>query len=214
MRNRLLLLGALLVCVALGYALGLHVYLSPDRMRELVAGAGAFGPLVIVLLFVSLQPFGVPGALFLLVVVSLWPFEIALAINFAGAFGAGMAGFAFARFFGRATVANRMPARMREWDERLSQRGLPVVAGFRFMFFLNPASHWALGLSQVATPTAALGTALGFAPWVIAWTWFGERILAWLESLSVGKAVAAAAVLVIAIALWRYRVRAKIVAAD
>ena len=181
MQKRLLLLGALLALALLAYATGLYEYLAPDRMRELVRGAGPFGPVVIVALFAVMQPFGVPGALFLLVVVSLWPFEVALGINYAGAVGAGMVGFACARFFGRATIEHRMPVRLREWDDRLSQRGLPVVIGFRFMLFLNPASHWALGLSQVAVPTALLGTLIGFAPWVVAWTWFGAEILVWLE---------------------------------
>lgn len=198
MRNRLLLIGVVAALALAAFATGAYEHLSPERLRGLIRDAGAFGPLLIVALFVVLQPLGVPGAIFLLVIVSLWPFEVALALNYAGAVGAGMAGFALARYLGRDAVSSRMPGRLREWDERLSDRGIPVVVSFRAMFFLNPASHWALGLSRVPTATAAVGTAIGFAPWVLLWTWFGAEIIDWLASQTLGIVV------VVALALAGY----------
>lgn len=212
MRNRLLLLGAILGIAALGYFGGLFEHLAPDRLRAMLAEAGAWGPVVIVVLFTLLEPFGTPGALFLLASVTLWPFWLALTVNWLGATGAGMFGFAFARYFGRDWAARRMPRRLREWDDRLSENGLPIVIGFRMLFFLNPASHWALGLSRVPVSTAILGTVIGFAPWIAMWTYFGAEILVWFEAQSWGVWVAVT-VAIVAVIVFR-RVRARTVAAD
>jgi uncharacterized membrane protein YdjX (TVP38/TMEM64 family) len=211
MRNRFILVGLILGIAALGYFAGLFQYLAPDRLRELLTEAGAWGPVVIVVLFTLLEPFGTPGAFFILAAATLWPFWAAFAINWIGATGAGMFGFAFARYLGRDWVEGRMPDRLRRWDERLSERGLPIVIAFRLMFFLNPASHWALGLSRVSMPTAVLGTVIGLAPGVAVLTYFGAEILVWLEAQSVGTWIAFALVVTVAIAFGKYRGRASAV---
>jgi len=160
MRNRLILLALILGIVALAYYSGLFQYLAPDRLRELLTEAGPWGPILVVTMFTVLEPFGTPGAIFMVAAATVWPFWTAFAINWIGASGAGMFGFTFARYLGRDWVEDRMPERLRKWDERLSERGLPVVIAFRLMFFLNPASHWALGLSRVSTPNEC-GPTLG-----------------------------------------------------
>lgn len=207
MRNRLILLGLILGIAALGYFGGLFQYLAPDRLGELLTETGAWGPLVIVVLFTLVQPLGAPGVLFILVAAALWPFWMAFAINWIGATGAGIFGFAFARYLGRDWVEGRMPDRLRRWDERLSERGLPIVIAFRLMFFLTPASHWALGLSRVSMPTAVLGTVIGLAPGVAVLTYFGAEILVWLNAQSAGIWIAFALVVAV-IAFGKYRGRA------
>jgi uncharacterized membrane protein YdjX (TVP38/TMEM64 family) len=207
MRNRLIVLSMILAIVALGYFSGLFQYLAPDRMRELLVGAGVWGPVVIVVLFTLLEPFGTPGALFMLASATLWPFWFALMVNGLGALGAGMFGFAFARYLGRDWVEARMSERLRRWDDRLSSSGIGIVILFRMVFFLNPASHWALGLSRVPLSTAILGTAIGYTPWVILWTYFGAQILDWFEAQSVGMWIAVAVAVVAIVVLRRVRQR-------
>lgn len=207
MRNRVLFLALILTIAGAAYLSGLFEYLAPDRLRELVTSAGAWAPVLLVALFIVLEPFGAPGFVFLLTSATLWPFEQAVVINWVGATGAGLFGFAFARYMGRDWVASRMPARLRSWDERLSQNGLFFVVGYRLLFFLNPASHWALGLSQVPAPAAILGTALGFAPWVCVWTYFGENILTWLEAQPLGVWIAIGAVVAVIIGVRSARAR-------
>lgn len=208
MRKRILLLGMLLVVTVFVYTSGAYQYLAPDRLRALLTEAGAFGPIVIILLFALFEPFGTPGAIFLLTAATFWPFWLAFFVNWLGATAAGMVGFAFARFVGRDWVEHRMPDRLRKWDERLSEKGLPAVVLFRLLFFLNPASHWALGLSRVAFPAALFGTAIGFLPAVALWTYFGAGILIWFEAQSIGMWVAIVAAIVAFIAFRKFRQRA------
>lgn len=214
MRNRLIILGAILTIAAFGYSSGLFQYLAPDRLRMFLAEAGAWGPVVIVIMFSVLEPFGTPGAIFLLATATLWPFPLAFLVNWLGATGAGMIGFAFARYIGRDWVEGRMPDRLRRWDERLSESGLVSVIVFRLLFFLNPASHWALGLSRVPASTAFVGTAIGFIPGIALWTYFGAEILVWFEAQSLGMWAAIVAGIITVIAIRRYRRRAVAVAAD
>ncbi len=207
MRNRIILFSAILAIAALGYFSGLFQYLAPDRMRVLLIETGAWGPVIIVVLFTLLEPFGTPGALFLLAAATLWPFWFALMVNWLGAVGAGMFGFSFARYLGRDWVEARMPERLRRWDDRLSKKGLPIVVLFRMVFFLNPASHWALGLSRVPVSTAIVGTAIGYAPWVALWTYFGAEILDWFEAQSIGVWIAVGVAVVAIVVLRKYRGR-------
>ncbi len=205
MRNRLILLSVILGIGALGYFGGLFQYLAPDRMRELLTEAGAWGPVVIVVLFTLLEPFGTPGAFFILAAATLWPFWLAFLVNWLGATGAGMLGFAFARYLGRDWVEDRMPERLRKWDDRLSDNGLPIVILFRVVLFLNPASHWALGLSRVPLSTAIAGTVIGFAPGIAVFTYFGAEIVDWFGDQSKAIWIAVAVAIVAIIAFRRYR---------
>jgi uncharacterized membrane protein YdjX (TVP38/TMEM64 family) len=207
MRTRLILLGVILAIAALAYFTGLYQYLAPDRLRTLIEDAGIWGPVVIILLFSLLEPFGTPGAIFLLTAATLWPFPLAFLVNWLGATGAGMIGFAFARYFGRDWVEHRMPDRLKLWDERLSGRGISGVVLFRLFFFLNPASHWALGLSSVPAPKAFFGTLIGFAPAIALWTYFGAEILDWFEAQSAGMWIGVAAAIIAFIAFRKYRKR-------
>lgn len=212
MRNRLIFLAVILTIAAFGYFSGLYQYLAPDRLRMLITEAGSWGPVFIVILFSILEPFGTPGVIFLLAAATLWPFPLAFLVNWLGATGAGMMGFAFARYVGRDWVEGRMPSRLRLWDERLSGSGLVGVIVFRLLFFLNPASHWALGLSRVPASTAFFGTAIGFVPAIALWTYFGAEILVWFEAQSLGMWAAVIAGIIAFIAIRKYRRRT--VAAD
>jgi uncharacterized membrane protein YdjX (TVP38/TMEM64 family) len=207
MRNRLILISLILGIAAFAYFSGLYQYLAPDRLREVLMEAGPWGPVIVVVLFAVLEPFGTPGAVFLLATATLWPFWLALLVNWLGATGAGMIGFAFARYFGRDWVEGRMPDRLREWDERLSNKGLPAVILFRLIFFLNPASHWALGLSRVPAPTAFFGTMIGFAPAIALWTYFGSEILNWFNAQTAATWIPLVLAIVAFIAFRRYQKR-------
>ena len=209
MRNRIILAAIIVTLAGLAFYTGLFKHLTPDHLGEIADSAGAFGPVIIIVLFTVLEPFAVPGAIFMLAASALYPFWLAFIVNWLGSIGAGMFGFAFARYFARDWVSGRMPERLRKWDDRLSNEGLRVVIIFRAMFFLNPASHWALGLSQVRAPQAALGTAIGFLPWIIMWSYFGERILNWFDTNStgmiIGVGLAIAAAIAVSIVIRRRR---------
>ena len=70
---------------------------EPERVRALLTETGAVGPLVWGLAFVVLQPFGMPGAAFMIPAALVWPPAVAIALCLAGATGAGALAFALSR---------------------------------------------------------------------------------------------------------------------
>lgn len=207
MRNRLLLFSVVLGIAAFGYFGGYFQYLDPARLRELLQDAGPWGPLAMIGLFTLLEPFGAPGAIFMMASATLWPFWEAFAVSMLGATGAGMLGFTFARYLGRDWVEGRMTPRLRAWDERLSEHGLPKVITFRLIFFLNPAAHWALGLSRVKVSAAILGTVIGYIPGIALWTYFGAELLEWFGKQPVEVWIGAGVAILVVVILVRLRRR-------
>ena len=92
--------------------------LDRESLRTLFTDSGALGPVFFVALYSLVQPFGFPGIIFMLLAALLWPLWFAFLLNLAGATGAGVVGFAFARFVGRDWVQGRLPERLRNLEER------------------------------------------------------------------------------------------------
>ena len=86
---------------------------NDELIRAALTDAGPWGPVAFVVLFALLEPFGAPGFVFLIAAATLWPFSLAVAVNWVGATGAGLVGFVFARYMGRDWVSTRMPRNLR-----------------------------------------------------------------------------------------------------
>lgn len=204
MKPRLLLLALLPAGVALYLWSGLE--LEVGTLRRVVRDAGLFGPAVFVLLFV-LQAFGVPGFIFILTAVALWPPWEAILWLWLGALVAGTTGFLYARYIGREWIAERLPERMRRFEARVVEHGVRTVIGFRLAFFLLAPSHWALGLSPVSFRAMLLGSALGFLPWVVGVTLVGGQAAGWLAEQPPVLWLLLAAGFLLGTLLWAYRGR-------
>ena len=175
-------------------------------MRGLVEDAGWWGPVLLIALF-GLEGLGVvPAFPFLLTAAAIWPPAEALAINMIGALWASLVGFTYARTLGREFIAERLPERMRRFERRIAERAIPTVIVIRLIFFLAPYAHWALGLSPVSLRAYLVGTAIGYVPWVVAFTFFGGVLVEWAsrQPVEFWIVVGAAAVLgLVAAGAWR-----------
>jgi len=183
--------------VGTAWATGLFDEVTLDTLRGLVVEAGGWGPVLFIGLF-GLEGLGVvPAFPFLLTAAVVWEPMEALAINMLGALCASVVGFAYARTLGRDFIAARLPERMRRFERRIVERAIPTVIGIRLMFFVAPWAHWALGLSPVSLRTYLVGTAIGFLPWIVGFTFFGKAMIEWgsRQSSEVWLGIGAAAVL-------------------
>ncbi len=210
---RILLLGLLVGSAVLAWATGVHEQLEVETLRDLVAGAGFWGPLLFVLLF-GLEGIGVPGILFVVTAIALWPPWIAFLLNWLGAITAGMVGFAYARYVGREWVAERLPARMRRFEARVVERSVQTVILVRLLFFLAPPAHWALGLSPVRFGPFLVGSAIGFVPGMLLVSLAGARIFAWLSRQPREAWMALAALFLLGVAAWWLLTRRRAPAVD
>lgn len=180
--------GFVALVVAL-YLLGaLDPLLDLDRFVDTVRSAGAFSYAVYLAIFIIVQPFGVPGTLFLVAGTMMWPPALAFGLGMIGGVGAAIVGFLFARYLGRDWVAARIPERFRRYDDAIAARGLFAIVIIRLITLLNPVVHWFLGLSKIPVWTYVIGTAIGVLPGVFLWTVLGHTAKEWLTRYATSPA--------------------------
>ena len=71
---------------------------DPARMKQTLVDLGPWGYVAFVLAYAVLQPFGVPGTVFVVAAPLIWPWPVAYALSMVGTMAASVVGFSFARF--------------------------------------------------------------------------------------------------------------------
>ena len=199
---RRLLMPVLLVLVA-GFAWwrGWFDEFDVEHVSGLVRQAGAWGPVLFVLLCGFGNGLGAPGFLFVLPAAVLWPAWEAFLLVWIGSIGAGLVGYAFARGVGRRFVEAHLPRRLLALDQHLGHRAVRSVAALRLTLFQATPVHWALGLTSVSPRDLLIGSAIGFAPPAAFWTLTGREFFDALVEGRAGVWFALAALMVGAVAL-------------
>jgi len=181
---------------------------EPERVGALLTETGAVGPLLWGLAFVVLQPFGMPGAVFLIPAALVWPPAVAIGLCLAGATGAGAVAFALARWIGPEAIVARLPERARRHTLRAREHGFRTAFVVRLLLFLFSPAHWALGVSGIRFGPFLAGSALGFLPGMTVWVLATRELFQQLERMPVWEAAGlGVAVLVLAagVVWWRRR---------
>ena len=186
-----------------------HLFAEPARVKQALVDLGPWGYLAFVAAYAALQPFGVPGTVFVFAAPLIWPWPVAFGLSMAGTMAASVVGFSFARFIARDWVSKRIPARFHAYDEALARRGFVTVATLRFIFWMPQMLHAFLGVSRVPFWTHFWGSAVGYVVPLLLTAYFGEKLFDAMRgapaSVWIGLGVAAAA---IAVTVWLVRRRA------
>ena len=160
-----LLLAALVSIVVVAFTSGLVDHVSDqERLQATVEGAGLWGPVLFVGLMVLLVPLNVPGLVFVIPSTTLFGLGGGIALSLLGGFLASAVGIVAARHLGRDAFATRMPARVKRWEARLSERGFWAVVVLRSFTFLLQPVDWLCGMSSMPMRTALAGTFVGLIP--------------------------------------------------
>ena len=193
----LLFVGALAVVVAVS---GLGDELAdPSAVETFLRARGWIGPVVFVAVMWMLQPLGVPGVVFMVPAAIVWPAPAAMGLSWVGNMGASFIAFAFARWIARDWAQERLPARIRRWDDRLAGGGVSEVVVLRvFTGQLTPAD-WLLGVSSVRIRPFLVGTGIGIVPVIVLVVLAGASAGSWLfaEPARWGGALALAIAVVV-----------------
>ena len=159
------------------YGLGLFERLgSPASLARDLVAMGGWGYLAFVVAYAVMQPFGVPGTVFIVAAPLIWPWRTAFALSMTGTMLASVIGFSFARFVARDWVAARIPARLRKYDDALAKRPFQTVVFLRLLLWMPQVLHFFLGVSRVRFWTHVWGSLLGYVPPLFLVSYFGARM--------------------------------------
>ena len=175
-------------------------------MRDELVGLGGWGYLAFVLTYALVQPFGVPGTIFVMAAPLIWPWPVAFALSMVGTMAASVVGFSFARFVARDWVAGILPARFRRYDDALAKRAFATVVLLRFVFWMPPLLHAFFGVSKVRFSTHFWGSLVGYLVPLFLMSYFGQRLFDALAAAPPSAWVGAGAAVVVAVAVgWAVR---------
>lgn len=100
-----------LITLAAAWYFGVFERLGePRAFAQALVAMGVWGYLAFVGAYTVLQPFGVPGTIFIVAAPLIWPWQTAFALSMTGTMLASVVGFSFARL-SRATGSRRVSPR-------------------------------------------------------------------------------------------------------
>jgi uncharacterized membrane protein YdjX (TVP38/TMEM64 family) len=197
------------VGLALAQRVGVFAQLrEPARLATSLVDLGVWGYVAFVFAYALLQPFGVPGTVFIVAAPLIWPWPVAFALSMTGTMAASVVGFSFARFLARDWLAPRIPERFRKYDDALARRAFATVFVLRLVFWMPPLLHAFFGVSRVRAWTHFWGSLAGYVIPLLLVSFFGPRLFdalkripphAWV-GVGIGVVTLAAGALV-----WRRR---------
>ena len=178
MRRRLTLVLGLLAFSAVAALWIFDVIPDPASVGIWLQDAGPIGALAFIIAFAGLQPWGLPGSLFVIPAALVWPPLAAFALSWIGANLASLVGFLFARWAGRDWARGRLGPFLETYDRRLVDHGFGTVVILRMLFVSAPPTSWLLGVSGISLRTFVVASAVGFIPGIALITLLGNRGLA------------------------------------
>jgi uncharacterized membrane protein YdjX (TVP38/TMEM64 family) len=206
---RIAVVVAVIVLLVVAQRLGLfQLFADPARLKQTLVDLGPRGYVAFVVAYALLQPFGIPGTVFVMAAPLIWPWPVAFALSMAGTMAASSVGFAFARFVARDWIATKIPERFKRYDEALAQRGFATVFTLRFVFWMPPLLHAFFGVSKVKFWTHFWGSFFGYLTPLFLMSFFGQRVFDWMRGAPtsvwiVAGAIVATIVLTVALRKWR-----------
>lgn len=198
---------AAIVLIAQHYGV-LEKFSDPVLAKRTLLGLGPWGYAAFIGAYTVLQPFGVPGTVFVLAAPLIWPWPIAFALSMIGTMAASVVGFSFARYVARDWLESKVPARFRKYDEALARRAFVTVFLLRFVFWMPQVLHTFFGVSRVRFSTHFWGSLAGYALPIFLISYFGQALFDWLKAAPAALWIwAGLATIAIALGVWMLRRR-------
>lgn len=174
---RLGLVGLVLVGLVAAWRSGVFASLGePRALGDALVAMGGWGYLAFIVAYAVLQPFGVPGTVFIIAAPLIWPWHVAFALSMVGTMLASVVGFSFARFVARDWVSARIPARLRTYDEALERHAFETVVVLRLIFWMPQVLHSFFGVSKVGFWTHFWGSLVGYVPPLLLVSYLGASM--------------------------------------
>ncbi|HEY1535757.1 MAG TPA: VTT domain-containing protein, partial [Polyangiaceae bacterium] len=168
---------AVFVLLGLAHRFGvLQRFSDPAGVARTLRSLRGWGYLAFVASYALLQPFGVPGTVFVVAAPLIWPWPVAFVLSMTGSMAASVVGFSFARFVARDWIESKIPARFRKYDEALVTHAFRTVFLLRFVFWMPQLLHTFLGVSKVPFWTHFGASLAGYALPLLLLCYFGQKL--------------------------------------
>ena len=140
-RTRVAAVLIVILAVAVAARFGVfRQFAEPARAARTLVQLGPWGYVAFIAVYAALQPFGVPGTVFVLAAPLIWPWPVAFGLSMAGTMAASVIGFTFARLVARDWVRGMIPVRFQKYDDALVRRAFATVFFLRLVFWMPPCS--------------------------------------------------------------------------
>jgi uncharacterized membrane protein YdjX (TVP38/TMEM64 family) len=204
---RIAAVAAVITLLVLAYHFGVFgQFRDPAHLAQTLVDLGAWGYLAFIVAYAVLQPFGVPGTVFIVAAPLIWSWPLAFGLSMTGTMAASVVGFSFARFVARDFIEPRIPARFRKYDAALARRAFLTVFLLRLIFWMPPLLHAFFGISKVRFSTHFWASLVGYLLPLFLVSFFGQRAFDAMRSAPPELlAGAVAAVALVLVALWLVR---------
>jgi uncharacterized membrane protein YdjX (TVP38/TMEM64 family) len=174
---RLGVIALVLLTLLCAYHFGVFAQLAePKTFAASLVAMGAWGYVAFIAAYTLLQPFGVPGTIFVVAAPLIWPWQTAFALSMVGTMCASLVGFSFARFIAKDWLSARIPARFRKYDEALAANAFTTVVVLRLLFWMPQVLHSFFGVSRVGFWTHFWGSLLGYVPPLLVISYLGSEM--------------------------------------
>ena len=188
---RIVAVATVLALLAIAHQQGVfHRFGSPAQATRTLQDLGAWGYVAFIVAYTILQPFGVPGTVFIFAAPLIWPWPVAFALSMVGTMSASVVGFSFARFVARDWVSGLVPPRFKRYEEALARRGFRTVFVLRFIFWMPPLLHAFFGVSRVPFWTHFWASLAGYILPLLLVSYFGQAVYDALRNAPIGVWIA------------------------
>lgn len=185
-----------------------HQFSDPAGVRQTILDLGPWGYVAFLIAYAALQPFGIPGTVFVVAASLIWTWPVAFVLSMTGTMAASVVGFSFARFVARDWIAKYIPRRFRKYNDSLEHRAFTTVFTLRFIFWMPPLLHAFFGVSKVRFWTHFWGSFAGYLLPLFLMSFFGQRLFDWMKDAPLSVWIAIPVVIAVAVfGYWLYRRR-------
>jgi uncharacterized membrane protein YdjX (TVP38/TMEM64 family) len=178
LRNaRIALVAVIVVALLVAWRAGVFAHVAePKVLARAIVEMGLSGYVAFIVAYALLQPFGVPGTVFVVAAPLIWPWPIAFALSLTGTMAASVIGFSFARFVARDWIVARIPERFRKYEAALERNAFRTVFVLRLIFWMPQVLHSFFGVSKVRFSTHFWGSLLGYVPPLFLVSYLGAQM--------------------------------------
>lgn len=194
-----LLLAFIIAAIASIKLAGLDEYLDQERLRAWIAGYGAWGPVIYILVYSIAPSLMLPGLPITVVGGILFgPVGGTVYTSIGATIGASIA-FLIARYLGRGWVEAMLRGRWKELDSEVEGQGWKIVAFTRLIpLFPFNLLNYAFGLTKIRFSHYFMASFVFMLPGIIAYVMFSSSLLGLLKG-NVSREFLIGLILVIAV---------------